>query len=64
MANVPPVTAARLVERIRHHLSRLNQRLLPAPAAMMEMIVVTWQAQAITVAAERNFKVLLLQRTG
>ena len=52
MATVPPVTAARIVERIRHHLYRLNQRLLPAPAAMMEMIVATWQSQAITAAAE------------
>jgi C-methyltransferase len=52
MANVPPVAAARFVERIRHLLYRLNQRLLPAPAAMMEMIVATWQSQAITVAAE------------
>ncbi|UMB70214.1 acetylserotonin O-methyltransferase [Mycobacterium paraterrae] len=51
-ARVPPVAAARLVERIRHHLYRINQRLLPAPAAMMEMIVATWLSQAITVAAE------------
>jgi C-methyltransferase len=51
-AMVPPVAAARLVERLRHHLYRLNQRLLPAPAAMMEMIVATWLSQAITVAAE------------
>ncbi len=49
---VPPVAAARVVERLRHHLYRLNQRLLPAPAAMMEMIVATWLSQAITVAAE------------
>jgi hypothetical protein len=52
MAKVPPVAAARAVEWIRHHLYRLNQRLLPAPAAMMEMIVATWLSQAITVAAE------------
>ena len=52
MAKVPPVAAARVVERLRHHLYRLNQRLLPAPAAMMEMIVGTWLSQAITVAAE------------
>jgi C-methyltransferase len=49
---VPPVAAARLVERVRHHLYRLNQRLMPAPAAMMEMIVAGWLSQAITVAAE------------
>ncbi len=52
MTRVPPVAAARAVERIRHHLYRLNQRLLPAPAAMMEMIVAGWLSQAITTAAE------------
>jgi C-methyltransferase len=51
-ARVPPVAAARIVERVRHHLYRLNQRLMPAPAAMMEMIVAGWLSQAITVAAE------------
>jgi len=49
---VPPAKAARIVEWIRHHLYRLNQRLVPAPAAMMEMIIGTWISQAITVAAE------------
>jgi hypothetical protein len=49
---VPPAKLARLVEWIRHHLYRLHQRLAPAPAAMMEMILATWTSQAITVAAE------------
>jgi C-methyltransferase len=49
---VPPATAARIVERVRHHLYRLHQRLMPAPAAMMEMIIATWTSQAIAVAAE------------
>jgi C-methyltransferase len=49
---VPPAKLARVVEWIRHHLYRLNQRLAPAPAAMMEMIIATWTSQAITVAAE------------
>jgi C-methyltransferase len=52
VAKVPPVAAARVIERVRHHLYRLNQRLMPAPAAMMEMIVGTWLSQAITVAAQ------------
>jgi C-methyltransferase len=52
MAAVPPAAAARAVEWLRHHLYRLNQRLLPAPAAMMEMIVAGWLSQAITVAAD------------
>jgi hypothetical protein len=51
-AKVPPAKAARIVEWVRHHLYRLNQRLAPAPAAMMEMIIATWTSQAITVAAE------------
>ncbi len=51
-ARVPPAKLARGVEWTRHHLLRLHQRLLPAPAAMMEMIVAGWPAQAITAAAE------------
>jgi O-methyltransferase domain/Dimerisation domain len=49
---VPPATMARVVEWTRHQLYRLNQRLVPAPAAMMEMIIATWTSQAITVAAQ------------
>jgi C-methyltransferase len=49
---VPPAKLARVVEWIRHHLYRLHQRLAPAPAAMMEMIIATWTSQAITVAAQ------------
>lgn len=48
----PPAELARAVEWIRHYLYRLYQRLTPAPAAMMEMIVATWMSQAITVAAQ------------
>src|SRR6201986_5057410 len=51
-AKAPPATAARVVEWVRHHLYRLNQRLMPAPATMMEMIIGTWVSQAIPVAAE------------
>jgi C-methyltransferase len=51
-AKSPPATLARAVEWMRHHLYRLHQRLTPAPAAMMEMIVATWTSQAITVAAQ------------
>ena len=51
-AKVPPAGAARAVEWIRHHLYRLHQKLVPAPAAMMEMIIATWTSQAIAVAAE------------
>ena len=49
---VPPAKLARLVEWSRHHVYRLHQRLAPAPAAMMEMILATWTSQAITAAAQ------------
>jgi C-methyltransferase len=51
-ARVPPAQVARVVEWCRHHLYRLHQRLAPAPAAMMEMIIATWTSQALAVAAE------------
>jgi C-methyltransferase len=51
-AKVPPAQLARVVERVRHHLYRLHQRLTPAPAAMIEMILAGWTSQAITVAAQ------------
>jgi C-methyltransferase len=49
---VPPVKLARAVEWTLHQMLRLHQRLLPAPMAMMEMIVAGWPAQAITAAVE------------
>ncbi|MGH3970517.1 MAG: methyltransferase family protein, partial [Mycobacterium sp.] len=52
IGKAPRVKLARVVEWIRHHLSRLHQRLTPAPAAMMEMIIAAWTSQAITVAAQ------------
>jgi predicted transcriptional regulator len=42
----------RLIERARHHLLRLHQRLAPPPAVMVELIATAWLTQAITVAAE------------
>jgi DNA-binding HxlR family transcriptional regulator len=49
---VPPAKAARVVERARHHLNRLQQRMVPPQAAMMDLISGAWTAQAITVAAD------------
>ena len=51
-ARVPPAKLTRFVEWSRHYLYRFHQRLAPAPAAMMEMILATWTSQAITVAAQ------------
>jgi hypothetical protein len=36
---VPPAKAARVVERARHHLNRLHQRMVPPHAAMMDLIM-------------------------
>ncbi|BBZ10375.1 hydroxyneurosporene methyltransferase [Mycobacterium branderi] len=49
---VPPPGVARIVEWIRHYLCRIHQQLMPAPAAMLEMIIAGWTSQAITVAAQ------------
>jgi hypothetical protein len=40
------------MERARHHLNRLHQRMAPPHAVMMELIVGALTAQAITAAAE------------
>lgn len=51
-AKVPPAKLARVVEWIRHQLYRFHQRLTPAPAAMMELIIASWTSQAVTAAAQ------------
>ncbi|EHB58889.1 O-demethylpuromycin O-methyltransferase [Mycolicibacterium rhodesiae JS60] len=51
-AKVPPAWLARGVEWARHHLLLVHQRMLPAPMAMMELVVSGWPAQAITTAAQ------------
>jgi len=61
VTKVPPAKLARAVEWIRHHLYRLHQRLTPAPAAMIEMILAGWTSQAITVAAELGIADALAQ---
>ncbi|KHO26360.1 hydroxyneurosporene methyltransferase [Mycolicibacterium setense] len=49
---IPPARLVRVVERARHHLYRLHQRLVPAPIAIAELIVGAWVSQAIQVAAK------------
>ncbi len=48
---VPPVKLVRAVERVRHYLYRLHQRQVPAPSAMLELILAGWVSQAIQAAA-------------
>ena len=51
-AKVPPAKLVQVVERVRHHLYRIRQRLVPAPAATLELLLGAWVSQAIQVAAE------------
>jgi C-methyltransferase len=52
ITKVAPVQLVNAVQRVRHHLLRLHQALLPAPAVMVEFITAAWMAQTITVAAD------------
>jgi hypothetical protein len=52
ISKVPPVQLVSAVQRVRHHLLRLHQALVPAPAAMAEFITAAWMAQTIAVAAD------------
>jgi O-methyltransferase/methyltransferase family protein len=49
---IPTNQIARAIERVRHHVGQLHQRMVPPPAAMMEMITNAWAAQTITAAAD------------
>ena len=53
-AKVPPVRLVRVVERLRHRLHRLHQRLVPPPVAMIELILGAFIPQAIQTAAALN----------
>jgi C-methyltransferase len=53
-AKVPPVTLVRAIERLRHRLYRLHQRLVPPPVAMTELILGAFIPQAIQTAAALN----------
>src|SRR5215212_8440957 len=51
MATVP-VPVARTVQRLRHHLYRLQLRLSPPPVSMIELIMGAFVSQAIQAAAQ------------
>jgi O-methyltransferase domain/Dimerisation domain len=48
----PPPRLVRTIEVVRHQLAWLRLRMVPPPAAMIEMIFDAWAAQAIVAAAE------------
>lgn len=47
-----PVPLVNAVQRVRHHLLRLHQSLVPKPAAMAELVIGAYISQAIAVAAD------------
>jgi O-methyltransferase domain/Dimerisation domain len=49
---VPRRGLVRVVERARHYVGRLHQRLAPTPVVMQELIVAAWMSQAIAAAAD------------
>lgn len=58
-AMVPPAVIVRAVEKVRGALAHLNRRMLPAPAAMLELITAAWLSQTIGVAARLGVADLL-----
>ncbi|OBK92875.1 hydroxyneurosporene methyltransferase [Mycobacterium asiaticum] len=58
----PPAKVALALETVRHHLARLHRRMVPPQAAIMEMIIDGWVAQAITTAAELGIADALADR--
>ncbi len=51
---VSPVTMVNTVNKIRSGVSKLNQRMQPAPVALLELATGAWVSQAISVAARLN----------
>lgn len=49
---MPPAKVARLLERARHHLYRLHQRIAPPPVVMLDLIFGAWVSQALTATAD------------
>jgi hypothetical protein len=60
-AKVPSAKVIRLVERARHHLSRLHQRTAPPEAVMMELLTAACVSQGISVAADLGLADALAQ---
>ncbi|GBG39398.1 methyltransferase [Mycobacterium montefiorense] len=48
----PQTEVMQIVGIARHHLGRLHQRMVPPPAAMVELVMSAWAAQAITAVAD------------
>src|ERR1700730_18237634 len=60
--SLPPAQVVRGIEIARQRVGQLYQPLIPPPAAMMEMVVNAWAAQAITAAADLGIADALAKR--
>lgn len=52
---VSPVTVINTVNKIRSEVSKLNQRMQPAPVALLELATGAWVAQAVSAATAVRF---------
>jgi hypothetical protein len=51
-ARLPPVRVARAVDAVRRRLRRAEQRMVPAPAAVLDLMTGAWVSRAIYTAAK------------
>jgi hypothetical protein len=51
-ARLPPVRVARAVDAVRRRMRRVEQRMVPAPAAVLELMGGAWVSRAIYTAAK------------
>jgi hypothetical protein len=49
---LPPVRVARAVDAVRRCMRRVEQRLVPAPAAVLEQMTGAWVSRAIYTATK------------
>ena len=60
-AKLPPAKVVRAIEVARHYLHWLHSRMVPAPVALLEMVLNAWVAQAIAAAADLGIADALAQ---
>jgi Dimerisation domain len=51
-SKLPPVRVARAVDAVRRRLRRVEQRMAPAPAAVLDLITGAWVSRAIYTATK------------
>jgi hypothetical protein len=49
---LPPVRVARAVDAVRRRMRRVEQRMVPAPAAVLDLVTGAWVSRAIYTAAK------------